>query len=320
MDASALRRRRGGSEYLVDCDVDDAQTAVARAALERGNFAPAEGLLQQAVDPNQRAYVAEALADWPGEPPFLSHWAANNSSADVALVRAIQRMKWAWEARGAGYAASVSEGAAMSFLQRLLIARDLLLDAAKRLSKDATAMPWLMWCARGLGDEDLSDKAFREAVRRQPTLRQAYSSALLTKAAKWFGTGPDCHEFARKHAASAPVGSCAAVLLVEAHEYTYEQMEPFSTQKGNYWMQASVVAEVCSANDLCGRSGLHGMNGIRVRHWLAYGLWRSGQNTTAAEHFRHIGRAWNERPWGGLRRGFNWLLNPFGKARRQCKS
>lgn len=319
LDPSSLRRRRGGSEFLIDCNIDDPLTASARVSISRGDFGPAEQLIKQTVEPNQRAYLAEALADWPGEPPFLAQWAGTGSPT-AALVCAIQRMKWAWEARGGGYASTVSDKAVLSFFDRLPIARDALLDAARRNPGDATAMPWLMWCARGLGEEDLSDKSFREAMKRAPTLRQAYSSALLTKSGKWFGSAADCHEFARSCAAKAPAGSCASILLIEAHEYTYEQMEPLSAHRKNYWTQPATVAEVVSANDACKRSGLFGMNGTRVRHWLAYGLWRCGQKQLAAEHFQQIGKIWNERPWGGMRKGFNWLFNQYGKARRQCRA
>lgn len=320
MTATQLTRRRGGSPFLVDLDIDDPPVAAARKALARGNPDPAEQLLRQTTEPNQRVYVCEALADWPGEPAFLTQWATTRPSPDTAIITAIQRTKWAWEARGGGAGSSVGASAFQTFTTRLDEVKTRLLAAAKQSPRDASMMPWLMWCARGLGDPQLSDKAFAEAVKRQPTMRAAYSSALLTHSNKWFGSRDKMFSFAREHAASAPRESGAAVLVIEAHQYVFEAFALSNERRKTYWLDPSNKMEVTGANEAAKLSGLHGMNGIRNRHWLAYGLWRAGERAAAAEHFAHLGNTWNQWPWGGYRTGFNWLLNSFGRARKQCRA
>jgi hypothetical protein len=308
-----MRRRKGGSIFLVDMDIDDEAARRARRALASGRFDAAESLLSSATDANERAYYAEALADWPGEPAFLERWTQINSN-HAATVAAIQRLKWAWEARGGGYAGAVGADAWSEFARRLPDARNRLVAAAKRNTKDATVLPWLSWCARGLSEPELSTKAFAEAIRRQPTLRGAYSSALLSVSSQWFGSEDGAFEFAREHAFTAPHGIGAPCLVIEAHFYASESLR--DEQNKSYWTQPAVRAEVEAAHQACTEQGFFGLNGLRSRHWLAYGLWKSGHFTAAAEHFQHL-RVWNQWPWGGFRTGFNWLLNPFGRARKQ---
>lgn len=313
-----VTRRRGGTVFLIDLDIDDPGAAAARDALRRGNFEPAQTLLRAAADPNERAYYAEALGDWPGEASFLRTWVDRTGSVDAFLVSAIQRIKWAWEARGGSEGAGVSAAAWREFAKRLPLARQSLLEALKRNPRDATACPWLMWCARGLGDRRLSEKALGEAVQRCPDLRSAYSSALLTVSDSWYGSQEEMFEFARRYGAPGGAAPGAPVLIIEAHYYAFEGLPVTDPHRKTYWARLAVRDDVIAANDACTRQGFHGMNGLRTRHWLAYGPWKCGEHAAAAAHFEAIGGTWNQWPWGGLRRGFNWLFNSFGRARRQC--
>jgi len=168
-------------------------------------------------------------------------------------------------------------------------------------------------------DRGLTKKAFSQSLKRPPALRQTYSFMLLAKTPKWGGDENDMFAFAREHAEHAPPESGAAVLPVEAHFHTFEQIDPFTPERAQYWRRPAVRDEVLVANDRCTRGGLAGMNGVRNRHWLAYALWRAGEFTMAHEHFKHLGAARPEAPWGGMRAGFNWLFSPLKRARRESR-
>lgn len=313
-----LTARRGGSDYLVDCTIDDDTMRAARRALSRGDAGPAEAALSTTREPNARALLIESLGDWSGPAPFLERWASGSSSPGAAAALAIQATKWAWRARGGGAAKYVRDAAANEFAVRLARARDLLLKAAKADPKDASMIPHLIWCSRGLGDDELGRKAESEGLRRAPSLRAVYSSMLLSHTPRWGGSDEQSVEYARNVANTAPPESGAAVLLVEARYYESEFMLSISVQGKAFWKRPEVRSDILTADEKCREGGLAGMNGIRNRHWLAYGLWRLGETRLARPHFEAIGNARNERPWAGLRRGFNWLFSPFGKARRVC--
>lgn len=291
---------------------------MARKALLRGDWASVEEYVRSRPNANERAYALEALGDWPGRHATLVKWKKERPGPISQAATAVNEMKWAWEARGGGYASSVKDQEWQSFGERLKAARASLESAWASDSKDASLAPWLIWCSRGLGDREMGNRVFAEAVRRAPELRAVYSSMMLSHASKWGGSDEQSLAFAREVIAESPLAGGAAVCLVEAHEYVYEQIAPFTDQKKAYWLAPQVRSDVVSADDVCARGGLTGMNGVRVRHWLAYGLWRVGEHGRAKVHFLELGKVPNDRPWGGFRRGFNWLLSPYPKARRVC--
>jgi hypothetical protein len=156
-------------------------------------------------------------------------------------------------------------------------------------------------------------------MRRSPDLRAMHASMLLSHAAKWGGSNDAMFEFARKVAWSGSNPSGAAVVLVQAHEYAFEQVEPFSEASKSYWRQMSVRGDVMAADDACRSGGLRGMNGVAVRQWLAYGLWRSGEFKRGRDHFEAIGKTRCARPWDQFNgRLINWLFGVHRKARKQC--
>lgn len=314
IDPRGLRRRKGGSIYLIDLDIDDPEAAAARRAVRRGRFDECERLLDRQTDMNDRASYAEAIADWPGEVPFLERWASGNS-ANARAVLAIQRIKRAWELRGGQWRPDMKRYGA--FQQALRAAREML-EASMRDPAGLVVAPWLMWCARGLGDPKLSKQAMDAVLTRQPGFRAAYSSALTTINQAWFGSCEQALEFAREHALSGQAGPGNAVLPIEAHTTTYGLLRFDDPSRKSFWQQPLIRQDVLSADELIRSRGAPGLSGVRTRHWLAYGLWQCGELARARAQFEHLGRTWNQWPWGGLRKGFNWLFNSYGRARRQC--
>lgn len=309
-------RRSGGSEFGVDCDLDDEPMRRARKALRRGNAQFADELYKTCKNANERAYILEGLADWTGDAEHLHEWKQRSSSPAAAKAVALQRLKWAWEARGASAGDLVGDGQAASFLSRLPVARDAILECLHADRRDASLVPWLMACARGLEDLNLASRAMAECLKRSPDLRAAYSSMLLVLTPKWLGSHDAMFDFARETCAQAPAESGASVVLVEAHYYTAEELDPFGPDVANYWRKPEVVSDVLVANERCSLSGFVGMPGIRLRQWLAYALWRSGQFQQARVHFEQIGSVSNYYPWRCMR--LSWLFGRFGKARREC--
>jgi hypothetical protein len=309
------RRRSGGSEFLIDAGIDDQPAVLARAALQRDEFATIESFLAEAVDPNERQCRAEAVADWSDRSESLMAWLGQQPSANALAVNGINSLKWAWKARGGGSGATVSQEAAKEFASRLQEARELLLQSMRADARSVIAVPWLIAYARGAGDTELGDKALAEGKKRCPTLRAMYSSMLVNQLPRWFGTSEGAFDFARRVAHATPPSCGAAVVILEAHYWEADHQPP------SYWLQPSVVDEVLTtARLLETNTDFAGLSGIRLRQWLAFSLWRCGHPKLAKPHFEVIRSVPDDRPWFGMRRGFNWLFSPFRKARRECLS
>ncbi|MCW5775511.1 MAG: hypothetical protein KIS87_03570 [Phycisphaeraceae bacterium] len=307
-----IRRRKGGSPNVADLDVDTSESHEARVLLRQRRPDELDQVVRKCTEPNQRTHLAEALGDWAGDAPWVAQWRERSPTAFARTAHGIWQTKRAWDFSPWTHGRTdMSE-----FRTRLESARDELLTAARMDSRCAAPLPWLMWCARGLGDPDLSAKAFGEGTRRSPSTKLVYSSSLLSESTHWFGEVGQALEAARGYARSAPHGIGAASLVIEAHLGVDPQ---FGAGAGGYWRSPAVRDEVVSAASTCDAEGFHGINGVRTRYWLAFGLWKVGEHAAAAPHFRSLGAVWNQNPWFGMRI-LNRLLNPYYKARKQCLS
>ncbi|MBL0868991.1 MAG: hypothetical protein IBJ18_00250 [Phycisphaerales bacterium] len=266
---------------------------------------------------NERCHAIESLGDWAEDDDDVETWLKIHPGPHSLLANGIYKAKWAWAARGTSVASRVNATAWETFHQRLDVAKSFLLEAMKRDPSEAIPVPWLIWMALGLGDDDLLQRSFVEGVRRQPTLRAIYAAMIIAKSVRWGGSPGDQLDFVREWAPKAPSSSGVAALIVLAHDMTWEDGDLSNNAKA-YWLQSSVVSEIVLADETCRSLPLEGTHGTYIRQFLAYGLWRCGQFSLAKPHFQAIGNGFNERPWFRFKRGFNWLLGPLRKARREC--
>ena len=309
-DHIQISRRKGGSPNVADMDVDTAISRRARSLLRAGKLGELESIVQQNTDANDRIHLAEALGDWAGAAPWVEAWREQSSLPFAKTACGIWRVKRAWDSTPWTHGAvNMSE-----FKTQLEIAKGELLAAAKADVRCPAPIPWLMWCARGQRDNALYQKVLQEGLRRTPEAKFVYSSAIYSESALWFGDDERLMAFARHSCCKAPRGIGAPALLVEAHLFA----DPaFGQGKGGYWHTPTVRGEVIRAARECEAEGFRGINGIRTRHWLAFGLWKVAEHAAASPHFRELGSVWNQVPWSGTRI-LNRLLNPYFKARKQC--
>ncbi|MBL8760053.1 MAG: hypothetical protein JNL50_02005 [Phycisphaerae bacterium] len=309
--------RSKGSEFLVDCNVDNADAAAARRALSRGDFDAVELFLESPTDPNERFYAFEAVADWPHDFQGIEKWAMARGSAAAVLASGIQHVKAAWDSCD-GKIESATPAQARAFMNRMTQAAQLLSAAMKDDRADATVFPWLIWAARSLDEKQLVDQTFDLALKRGPSLRAIYSSMLVSRTQKWGGSREQALDFARQHAAAAPRGIGIEILPVEAHFYCSEHMEPASDDHRRYWGQEDVASDVLAADDACRSLPPDSMNTLRNRHWLAYALWLAGLTDRASAHFDAIGEVPNQLPWRPARGMLAKLRSTFRSARKEC--
>lgn len=123
----------------------------------------------------------------------------------------------AWDARGGGYADTVTRDGAETFLQRLARAATLCERAADAAPRGPVVWVPLLWPAIGQSAPHATFRRRWDAlVTRDPHNRQGHVAALQYWCAKWHGSNDEMLAFARDAARRAPDG-WAAVLPLQAH-------------------------------------------------------------------------------------------------------
>lgn len=112
------------------------------------------------------------------------------------LTRGMQLESWAWDARGSGWASSVTQEGFRLFHERLERARRQLEAAIENNPFDWEARGWLLSVGIGLShSRQHIDDLFAEAVAVNPAAFQAYRAKYKYLQPRWFGTVDDLLEF-----------------------------------------------------------------------------------------------------------------------------
>ncbi len=149
-------------------------------------------------------------------------WTERSPNSYLALYSGGRFYKnYAWDARGSGFADTVTPEGWKKFGQRLPIAEQNYLKAYDFNPTDPRISTGLIETTIGLGhDPDKMELWFKNAVEADPMYYKAYYSKLRYLTPKWHGDryGSQMFAFARECAANPPQGSRVALMLSEAHE------------------------------------------------------------------------------------------------------
>ena len=152
--------------------------------------------------------------------PVVAHvdsWcAAKPDSAWAHLFRGQRRLELAWEARGGGFANTVTEEQWKRFRALVALAKEDLVRAHELDPKRPYAPTILEIIARAQSDPEAGEKWFEKAIAIEARYVPAYLDRIAQLMPKWGGTQKEMLAFARKHAKSEKEPALAA-LLVEAH-------------------------------------------------------------------------------------------------------
>lgn len=246
----AIRRRRGTSD-IQPWQRDNAYLRALRKRLARGDFASAETAIAAQNDVNDRAYVVEACADWASPPAWIDRWSERHpESGAMYMVRGVHGVISAWLQRGVDWVPNNVGG----FWDRLRSADEDLKAAARLRPSDAVPWAYMIAVAKGLQlGSDEAGMRFREAVRRDPGIAQAYTAMLSVLCAKWGGSDSEMFDFARRASSRAPGGSTIHALVATAHlEFTGSLLRSQGEQADRaYWHDPAVRHELRSAAQKC---------------------------------------------------------------------
>lgn len=292
-----------------------------RTALAGGEFQTAETMISKTGSWEQRDYLVEMAREWKGRPGWLDAWVGARPKSPIAfLVRGAHGVRWAWEARGTGLSAGVSNKAAEQFFARLKGAQRDLEMAAHLDARDPTPWAYRIPIEMNMSGEIEEVRTyFEEATQRDPTHRRAHWDMLNALQKRWLGSNAEMFSFAREAASNAPPGSSLPALIVEAHVHRCVEyaVTPEGVDPDEYLRRAAVQNEVLTAaqRTVLRPNAKPGYFNIQDMNLIAFAFWAGGSAGQARPIFEMLDGRATEHPWGF--RGSN-AAAVFRKAERQC--
>ncbi len=146
---------------------------------------------------------AALLKDERLAPHVLELWRKAEPGYTGCTARGEQLIDWAWQARGSGWASTVTPEGARRFEERLQDARRELEQALKINPDGWVAHYHLLTVARGLGlPREFVEDHFQKAVKLRPRFRLAYSAKMEYLRPRWHGSEEEMIAFGRQCAAT----------------------------------------------------------------------------------------------------------------------
>lgn len=215
--------------------------------------------------------------DWLRKSPS-SHFA--NAAAGAFYIR------YAWNARGAGYSNTVTDSGYQLFRERLLKAGVFLEEAYKADPSDPIVPSNLIDVATGLGLSFAEmEKQFQRAIKADSTEYNSYSNKMHYLKPEWYGSNELMLSFARSAAIKAPSDSLVPLLLADAHWH----LKRNSDHRKYYFLRSDAWSELKPVYiTLCQRFPESKV----YRNDFAYTAFMAGDFQTAAEQFEIIGEDW----------------------------
>jgi hypothetical protein len=213
--------------------------------LGKGEWLPFASALMAEPDKRRRDfYIRAAAYSFKDRPGWIQAWPGQNPKAGIPhLLRGVQGIDWAWQARGHLRATETPEKAFETFHKRLEEARKDLAIAAELLPDDA--MPWAyqIIVAMGLG-ASVTDLfwLYGKVRERDPWHPDAAPAMTTALAKKWRGSDEEMFEFVRKVPAIAPDGEPVHWCVAQAHHHIY-----LDRRSRDYFAEPGVVDEIVAA-------------------------------------------------------------------------
>ncbi len=197
----------------------------------------------------------------------------------------------AWQARGLGWAQTVTSEGVRLFEERLQKARAVLERAYELDPSDPIPPSRLITVAMGLGlGRDEMEKQFKRGLAADPAEYVVYFRKLTYLMPKWHGTEEEMFEFARKAASEAPTNSLVPLVLVNAHW----EMFTMNKRDKRYFRRLGVWDEIKQVyTTLCNSFP----DAPEWRDSFALAAFYAGDYETAARQFEIIGANWDPQIW-----------------------
>jgi len=179
------------------------------------------------------------------EPRLLANWP---QEASIHLLRGDYYIRYAWNARGDGWADTVTEEGWKLFGQRLAMAEDALERAWKLDPTDARIPVKMINLELGQGEgRDRMEIWFQRAMELDPNNYSACWQKAYYLEPKWYGSPEELLKFGRECVASSKWGGRVPLVLVDAHTRLVRYV-PDGKQK-EYWKRPEVWKDLKAGFD-----------------------------------------------------------------------
>ena len=282
----------------IDPTLGDPTLRALRDRLDAGDWRSVHEYLVGLADRDLRAVYVQVLSDGAGEPAWLAPWMAEMPHFAIPwLMRAAQRIHWAWEARGPGRAGQVTEEGWTLFRGRLKLADRDLSRAAFIDRQDPSPYGFMLIVAMGQTYE-MAERELRRLRMRERGQLFAFGEFAMLDALnpKWGGTPDQMFDHARGVAAAAPDGHPLIGLIPRAHvEHWLVQSWENNT---SHFYDMAVREEVHAAAARCLVAPALGIWETEVLNWFAYAFALMEDWESAQQIFTMLGGRARRTPWG----------------------
>jgi hypothetical protein len=210
--------------------------------------------------PPEEAYDAcrELLQIWDGdaedyaklynacEAQFPSSW---KDHPMILLLKGEANIHFAWDARGGGYADTVSKEGKKVFEKRLETADEALTRAWEMKPSEGRIAYQMMRVELGQGEgQKRMEMWFNRAMQVSSNNYEACSLMLFYVEPKWYGSEEAMLAFGRECVSNPSWGGRVPLILVSVHEELQKALKDDS-QRDNYWKRPEVWQDVKAAYD-----------------------------------------------------------------------
>lgn len=182
------------------------------------NYQPLKALFGTLRTPDERYFYSVSISRTMSL-RALKKWVQREpESGNALLCYGARLLQWAWDARGYGRGAEISDAQWDTFFERLKTTRSVLLECAEKSPDDPTPWAYLImvatWCS---DDDDIKYEYLLEAIKRDPDNWPAHMHMIVALSEKWGGSNDAMLEFARNASVQAGAGTDLAAIVVKAH-------------------------------------------------------------------------------------------------------
>lgn len=206
------------------------------------------------------------------EKPLFDRWPDRSK---IWLLKGEAYIKKAWNARGGGYAYTVSDKGWEHFNERLATAEEALEHAWKLNPKDPEIAHQMMTVMLGQGGgRDRMELWFDRAMVLDPNDYDACSRKLYYLEPKWYGSREAMLDFGRECVQNTNWAGRVPLVLVDAH-WNFCRGYIDKSEQTDYWKQPDVWADIKSAYDRFFQLNPNAVGYYEYYAWYAYqaGQW-----------------------------------------------
>jgi hypothetical protein len=180
------------------------------------------------------------------EPALAKHW---EGTSLALLTKGRAYLSYAWQARGTGYADSVSENSQKLMVERLDTAATALEAAWKLDPHDARICREMTRVELGQGQgRERMETWFQRGMKIDPANYDICCEKLEYLRPRWYGSIKEMIEFGRECTANTNWACQVRLMLVDAHYEASREIQD-DRQRAAYWKQPAVWRDIQSTYD-----------------------------------------------------------------------